>query len=224
MGTPGGHPLAVGLAPPVDRIVPSAARLPCSRPRRLSVHRPHPPSQLPPGLELPQAAQRPEKEMYKLCVPRGLAGAVRPGCYRLSPLPACLSTLVGHTITPVHGALTPALPSLEPPLRSTFHHRTSFPTVHKGPLCSLDLQHRLHRASGHPFPPTAPRFPFPLGTPAGQETWAGGVLISAPGHWPVRTGSRGKEHGGGGSGWLPRAFFLGVPPPTPPTLQPHPSS
>lgn len=67
--------------------------------------------------------------------------------------------------------------------------------------------------SAHP----APRFPFPLGAPAGQETWAKGSHLTPGG---TRAGgaerSQGWEHGACGRGCLPRAFFLGCPHPNTP--------
>lgn len=133
--------------------------------------------------------------------------------------------------TPVSSAPpTPALPGLEPPLRKPgpgpFHRTSDLSSPARAPCavwtCSTSFTGPQDTPSAHP----APRFPFPLGTPAGQETWARrGSHLS-----PRALGPVGLREAGGGSteveavAGFPELSSWGAPTPTPPTLQPHPSS
>lgn len=99
-----------------------------------------------------------------------------------------------------------------------FHLTSNLQSPARAPLCSLDLQQQLHGASGHPFHPPgtlAPLSPW-------RSSWPGDLGEEGVSSHPQGTGaggterSRGWEHRGCGSGWLPRAFFLGCPHPNTP--------
>lgn len=165
---------------------------------RLSVHRAPPslPAATRPGA--PQAAPALGNVYGFACGRGGLAErAVRPGCYRLSPLPACLSTLVGHTIhacfisatntcTALFGTTTeeagPCLPWAVWTLAPSAGPLTS--RVQQGPPVQSGLAAAASQGLRTPLPPTRhPGSPFPLALQLARRLGQGGGLISAPGHW-----------------------------------------